>query len=171
MGTLAVESAFGYAIGCKVLQGGEHMSAVGDILALHSLNYGCGKHSGEIWVFAEGLFHTAPAWLAGNVDYGAITHARTLQTGFEGYHFAHAVHQCLIEGAGLRQRGGEHCGAYCHVSVRTFFGYKDRDAESGVLYGIFLYLVQCFGCKSGVQTVGEGLASPWVGAEHCPKRS
>ena len=138
---------------------------------MHTLNYLCCKHSGEIWVFAEGFFHTAPAWFTSNVDYRTITNARALQTGFECYHFAHAMHKVLVEGAGLRQRCREHCGAYSHVSMRTFFGYEQWNTQTGVLDGIFLNLIDCLGCEFWIQTVGEGFAGPRVGAEHCPERT
>ena len=171
VGTFAVQAAFGYAIGSKVFQGRIYVTAVGDVIALHAPHHLGGKHAGEIGVFAKGLLHAAPARFASDVDNRTVAHVGALQTSLEGNHFAHAMHQLLVECAGLRQGGGHHGGAYCHVSVRTFFGNEDGNSQTGVIHCIALNLVEGFGSQARIQACDEGLLGPGVGAQHSPQRA
>ena len=147
------------------------MATVGNIIALHASHHLSGKHTGEIRVLAKSFLHAAPTRFAGNVDNRTITDVGALKASLKGNHLAHAVHERLVECAGLSQSCWHHSGADSHVAVRTFFGNEYWNSQTGVVHCIALNFIEGFGSQTRIQAGDQRFLRPRVGTQHSPQRT
>ncbi len=86
-------------------------------------------------------------------------------------HFANTSDQIAIPCRRHSYACWKHSGADRHVTVGSFFGYKERNAQPCVLDHVFLQCVSGHGGKAWIKAIVKGLACPWVGAVDGPQHS
>ena len=165
MGGTAVVAALGYAIGHKMLEGGD------DALGGSPLHHGRCHPGGQVNVFSVGFFHAGPAGFAGQVYHRAVADGSALRRQFPADDAAHLFHELGVPGGAEAYRRGEDGGADGHVPVRGFLGQDDGNAQAGGIHGIALQGVVGPGGKPGIQAVLQGFAGPGIGPESGPEHA
>ena len=159
-----IVSALRDAVGGQMLQSGAY-------IFLHSFHDGRAQNARQIRILAQGLLHTRPTRIAGNVEDGTIAHLRALKTHFLAHHLAHLFQKVIIPSAGLTDARREDRRAHRHVAVRCFFAKQQWNAKSRVFHRMALHHVQQPCRHARLQACLHRLSRPRVGTKHRPARA
>src|SRR5260221_3179663 len=102
-------------------------------VALKATHGGDAHSRAEIRVFAEGLLHTSPPWVTGNVHHRRERLVNAPRARLERRHRVEALDERGIEGRTERDGLRKARAAYRRMAVQTLVMKHDRDAQPALL--------------------------------------
>ncbi len=153
-----------------MLEGGIDMASVAEVIALQSLYESAADDARQHRIFAECFLHSRPPGIARNIQNRAVADMRSLQTRLGCNSGSHLLYEVRIECPRLCQRGGKNRRPDGHMPVGALLGKEQRNAQTRVLHGIPLQLIERFRCQLRGQSRFERFTCPGVGTKRGPKQ-